>query len=473
MSFSTLFFLAIFLPLFLVCYGLAPRLAIKNRVFLFFSLLFYAFSGLQYLALLVVLCLITWALGKAMEAHPDKKKRCLVLGVVILLAALGVFKYTNFVLGSIGSLLGKDLAVSIALPMGISFYSFKLISYLADVYHERTPAEQHFSSLLLYAVNFQTVVQGPLIRYDDFRRELHHRVKFRSPSVTDGFFRFCVGLAKKVLLADHMGEIVEAVLPTAEAGTASVAACWAGAIGYSLQLYLDFSAYSDMAIGLGQMIGFHFMENFNYPYIARNVRDFWRRWHISLSLFFRDYVYIPLGGSRVSFGRLFLNVMIVWALTGLWHGASWNFVLWGLYYGILVMIENLWNKKIGKELPAVLGHIYTIFVFTFGWVLFRFTDFSELFAVIRGLFGGNGAPLITTTTALTLENNVFFIIVCILASTPLFKNIAVKIAEKLSDSKAGIRVTYILMTAVSALLLVWSIVAMAGATYTPFLYQQF
>lgn len=473
MSFSTLFFLAIFLPLFLLCYGLAPRLAAKNRVFLLFSLIFYAFSGVQYLLLAVGLTLLAYLLGRLMEQYPGKKKTFLVLGCVVLLAALGIFKYTNFVLGTVGAFVGKDLTLSIALPLGISFYSFKLISYLSDVYHERIPAEHRFQDLLLFAVNFQTVTQGPIIRYEGFYQELHHRVKFRSPQIADGTFRFCVGLAKKVLLADHMGEIVDAVLPVSGAGSAPVAACWAGAVCYSLQLYLDFSAYSDMAIGLGQMIGFHFMENFNYPYIAKNVRDFWRRWHISLSSFFRDYVYIPLGGSRVSFGRLFLNVMIVWALTGLWHGASWNFVLWGLYYGILVMIENLWKKKVGHGLPAVLGHIYTIFVFVFGWVLFRFSDFTALRLVIRGLFGGNGQPFITTPVALTLENNLFFLIFCVLASTPVFRAAAQKIQGRLSITVSGRRGQYLLMTALSALLLVLCILAMAGQTYTPFLYNQF
>ncbi len=447
MSFSTLIFIAAFLPLFLFFYFLVPGIRNKNRVLLLFSLLFYSFAGLGCLLLLLALGILSWQVGKQIAAAiaeeeavllpekdgklPEAKKpgrkarQWLWGGIALLLLVLIFFKYTGLLLSTL-----KLPAPSLLLPLGISFYTFRLISYLADVYKKRIAAQPLFETLL-YTVNFQVIGQGPIVGFpaltEQFRSRQHSLDAFLL-----GLGRFLAGLAKKCLLADHLGELCESFLPLGflSGGEATVAGAWLGGLCYMLQLYLDFAAYSDMALGLGQICGFSYPENFNYPYMAVSVRDFWRRWHISLSSFFRDYVYIPLGGNRVRFGRLCLNLFAVWSLTGIWHGASWSFLLWGWYYFLLILLENLWQKgpaalrtlpeKLPPRLRTVLQHVLTLLLVYFGWVLFRFSDFASLRGAVL-LMLGQGNVFGSAQVSLLLKNNLFFLLLSLSAATPVWK----------------------------------------------------
>ena len=479
MQFSSLLFVTGFLPVFLILYSLMPGQKGKNGVLLVFSLLFYAFGGIAYLLLLVVLTAISFFTGKRLEVLSRRRrgKGLMALHTVLLLAVLAFFKYSGFLIGSLpGVHLAEEGLFSLALPLGISFYTFKLIAYTADVKNGRCPAEKSFGKLLLYTVTFHHVVQGPIVRYTDVGPQISKR-PFSWALLYQGTGRFVTGLAKKVILADHCGELADLFLPLAgDLSSLPAAGLWVGSICFTLQMYLDFSAYSDMAIGLGQMTGFSYRENFNYPYTAVSVRDFWRRWHISLSSFFRDYVYIPLGGNRKGGLRRTLNLLAVWFLTGLWHGASWNFVLWGLYYFVFVCLENLFSHGKKKEIPRLLrlpGHLYTILVFHIGWVLFRFEDFDQLKAALMGLSGASGQAFMSKALSLQLQNQVFFLIAAVLACTPIVPFLKKKWEE--GGLRRGISpgILYGAETLVLLVLLVLSIFVMAGSTYRPFLYNQF
>lgn len=600
MSFSSLIFIALFLPVFMIASVLVRGNQRKNLVLLLFSLIFYAFAGLTKLALLLVMTTLAWFLGQrigralqfAASENPDYQegdddfqspdaertrvegqkhaRAWLLLALVLLIAVLLCYKLAvpigrHFFSAEAGDLdagggatTGAAAAIyayfrNIGLPLGISFYIFKLISYVADVYTKKT-APGDFFHVLLYTVTFHQVAQGPITRYAEMAEEMNHR-SADAEDLAEGLWRFTVGLAKKTVLADHLGTLAETFLPLAGNTTFTVGGAYLGALCYMLQLYLDFSAYSDMALGLGRMIGFHYPENFNYPYIAVSVRDFWRRWHISLSRFFRDYVYIPLGGNRVSTGRLLLNLLAVWALTGFWHGSSWNFILWGLYYFVFIAIENF-VKKFRKAQAAdtkrtaqaprrspltqftrALGHLYTLIVAFFGWVLFRFSDFQVLREVLRTMFFLSGRATVDAAELLTLRSNLFFLIFSIIACTPLGARLAAKLrgfydaslqqearekqqlerekaryqketeidqqVQRLDASIEGLeeedaenhervatrmkrRITkssearrrseglyYGLRILLMLLLLALSIVSMVGASYTPFLYNQF
>ena len=475
MSFSSLFFLFFFLPVFLLAYYKTTGIRKKNIVLLAASLIFYCWGGVRYLLLLLAMTAVGWLGGLQIRKYPredKRRKRWLILSVVIFLAVLGIFKYTGFFLGTFGALFRVSGGVEIALPLGISFYTFKLISYVADVYREKTEPEETYWMLLLYTSIFHQCTQGPIVRYEQMRTELRER-RMTYSGFLEGAVRFCVGLGKKAILADHCGEMASAFLPLdGNVASAPAAAVWLGSLCYMLQLYLDFSAYSDMALGLGRMAGFHYPENFNYPYMAVSVKDFWRRWHISLSSFFRDYVYIPLGGSRCSLRRTTLNLLAVWALTGLWHGASWNFVLWGIYYFAFIVLENYW-KRIGFQMRPALSRLYTLAVVFFGWIFFRFEDFGNMGLAFRGLLGLNGNGFTSTVTALTLKNNILFLIVAVLAVTPVLRTAA----DFVSNLGQNRQRTAVVIRGISirgaALLLIVSVMMLAGSSYTPFLYNQF
>lgn len=584
MSFSSLIFIALFLPVFMIVSVLVRGNQRKNLVLLLFSLIFYAFAGLTKLALLLMVTMLAWfsgqRIGRALQfaasENPDyqegdddfqspdaerirvegqrRARAWLLLALVLLIAVLLFYKLAgpigrHFFSANAGDLhtgggatTGTSAAIlayvrNIGLPLGISFYIFKLISYVADVYMRKT-APGDFFHVLLYTVTFHQVAQGPITRYAEMAEEMDHR-SADAENLAEGLWRFTVGLAKKTVLADHLGTLAETFLPLAGNTTFSVGGAYLGALCYMLQLYLDFSAYSDMALGLGRMIGFHYTENFNYPYIAVSVRDFWRRWHISLSRFFRDYVYIPLGGNRVSTGRLLLNLLAVWALTGFWHGSSWNFLLWGLYYFVFIAIENFVKKHPLPLTPLTraFGHIYTLIVVFFGWVLFRFSDFQVLREVLRTMFFLSGRATVDAAELLTLRSNLFFLIFALIACTPLGARLAAKLrgfydaslqqearekqqlerekaryqketeidqqVQRLDASIEGLeeedaenhervatrmkrRITkssearrrseglyYGLRILLMLLLLALSIVSMVGASYTPFLYNQF
>lgn len=476
MTFYSLFFICVFLPLFLFLYFRGTSLESQNRILLVFSLIFYCWGGIKYLLLLLVMNGIAYVSAIFMEQQSTRKGKrpFLILALALFLAVLSLFKYTGFFLGTLGTLLQKDWAfLQFALPLGISFYTFKLISYVADVYNEKTNAASSYGTLLLYTCIFHQSISGPIERYTDLAPQFEAR-RATLKHLVSGMTRFLVGLSKKTVLANHCGSLAATLLPL-NSEISSVPACgvWFGSLFYMLQIYLDFSAYSDMAIGLGQMIGFHYKENFNYPYLASSVKDFWRRWHISLSSFFRDYVYIPLGGSRCSEARTMLNLLAVWVLTGLWHGANWNYILWGLYYFVFIAFETYRSAKGWKELPLALGHITTLFVIYFGWILFRFKSLTQLGLTLKGLFGLNQNGWNSTTVSVLLKNNLFFLLVSILACTPFVTQSAAKLNHRLYSRASSVGKAMILRILACLLLLAVSILALIGNSYTPFLYTQF
>lgn len=479
MTFSELFFVLVFLPVFLIIYSLARSVKAKNAVLLVFSIVFYAFSGVGYLLLILITSFFGWFMAAHIwMAKKDMKQRriYLICGVVILIADLGIFKYTGFVTSTINDIFRTRIpAADIVLPLGISFYIFKIISYLADVYSGRAKAERDFHNFLLYTMCFHHVMQGPILRYGDIQPQIYNR-QTSADDFTRGLYRFIIGLSKKVIVADYCGTQAQVLLP-ASAGVSSqpVLSLWLGSLFFTLQMYLDFSAYTDMAIGLGRMNGFTYMENFDYPYVASSITDFWKRWHISLSRFFRDYVYIPMGGSRVGRGRHVINLLVVWALTGLWHGASWNFILWGLYYFVFVFIEHALRNRVGKpgRIRKVLGHVYALFVINLGWVIFRYTDFRQLGTALSGMFGLGTEKLYDEQLIFTVKNNLFFLIAAVIFCTPLFRNIGRKMETAGQKNAPSAFLVTTIRTVVAAALLIWSILGMAGNTYTPFLYNQF
>lgn len=439
------------------------------------SLIFYCWGGVRYLLLLAAMTAVGWMGALQIEKYrPEdrRRKRWMIASVVVFLAVLGIFKYTGFFLGTFGAIFRlPSQAESIALPLGISFYTFKLISYVVDVYWMKTEAQTNYWMVLLYTSIFHQSLQGPIVRYTEMKEELTERRASRSQFM-EGMIRFSVGLGKKAILADHCGVLAESFLPLGSVASVPVSGVWLGSLCYMLQIYLDFSAYSDMALGLGRMIGFHYPENFNYPYLAVSVKDFWKRWHISLSSFFRDYVYIPLGGSRCSVRRLHINLLAVWALTGLWHGASWNYVLWGIYYFAFLVLENYWKRR-GIQLPPALARVYTLAVVFFGWIFFRFEDFGAMGRAFLGLFGLNGNGIGSAVVSLTFRNNVFFLILAVLAVTPVWKFIFRYVVSYLRSRRINSGVLQGAAIAGAGALLVISAMMMAGSSYTPFLYNQF
>ena len=490
MVFSSLFFIFAFLVL---CYGLyllMPSVKAQNTLLLIFSLVFYAWGGP---ALVLLLCLETlvcffgahliWSQNPFPQVgagNPKEKKIYLVVTVGCCLGLLILFKYTGFLAGTVTSIFGvENLLPAVALPIGISFYTFQLISYVIDVYRGDTPPQRNYFQLLLYAALFHQCIAGPIVRYVDVARELNRRT-VTLDEVWLGMLRFTVGLGKKAVLANTCATVADTLLVAEKLSADSVSslAVLTGMTAYMLQIYLDFSAYSDMAIGMGLMLGFHFKENFNYPYAADSVTDFWRRWHISLSSFFRDYVYIPLGGNRCSKARHIFNLLVVWALTGFWHGASWNFVLWGLYFALFLIVEKFVFKW-GKDCGAMARHLrrlYTLVVVWFGWVLFRFDDMKLLGHALASLFGfGNGWN--GDNAHYTLQNYLFILLIAMVACSPIIPWISARLASATERGGAtgGLARAVLQVTAVvvPVALLALSVLALVGDSYNPFLYFRF
>lgn len=482
MVFSSLIFIYLFLPANLVCYALFSDIRKKNICILLFSLMFYFWSSPMYLLLLMAMALINYFGALAIERYrgTSKATAALVIDLIISLGILGYFKYLGFFVSIVQSISGwTGDALQIILPVGISFYTFQLISYVIDVYRGSIEADSNYGRVLLYTSLFHQCIAGPIVRYQDIANDLRER-KTDINSMNDGITRFCTGLAKKALLANSCAAVLDMVLPENinQIGSATMLAAWFGGLLYMLHIYLDFSAYSDMAIGLGKMTGFNYKENFNYPYTAVSVTEFWRRWHISLSTFFRDYVYIPLGGNRKGIRRQIFNMLIVWGLTGLWHGASYNFVLWGIYFFVFLAIEKLFLLKCFNGMPDKLSHafgrIYTFLVVYFGWIIFRFTDLSMAKEMVRAMFGMNGNAFTNLETNTVILNNILFLIVCLMACTP----IAAKAAAWLKNKSlvGGIFHTYLYNTInilVPAVLLFLSTIALVGNSYNPFIYFRF
>ncbi len=462
--------------MFVYCY--VSTIEKKNVVLLVSSLIFYAWGGPKYLLLLLLMAFISWF--SALQIHRFReslllKRLCLILGVGLSLALLGYFKYAGFFLENLQKITGFPEAIpEIVLPIGISFYTFQLISYVVDVYWGNVRPQRRYWLILLYCSLFHQCIAGPIVRYKDVAREIEHR-KPRIPEIGRGINRFTIGLVKKAVFANSCAEIADMMLPEGIMNFTSVPALglWLGALMYMLQIYLDFSAYSDMAIGMGLMVGFHYKENFNYPYISNTVTEFWRRWHISLSSFFRDYVYIPLGGNRKGSRRTIINLFIVWALTGLWHGSSWNFVFWGLYYFIFLVLEKKVLLKKLEKLPGFIGHIYAMAVVYFGWIIFKFTDLSYLGHMLKGMFGLNHNGFVNLEVVMTFKNNIFFIIVAVIACTPLAKELYKWMCRKCKTVVIFKYLRRIIEIAGPVLLLLVATMALVGNSYNPFLYFQF
>ncbi len=470
MVFSSLFFVFLFLPLNLLIYKFMPSLKARNIVMLVFSLIFYAWGEPLYVLLLLFMTLADWFIALYIERQENrsaKAKLGLFMMGVVNLGLLGVFKYGGFILGNIQYFTGfPEKIPQILLPIGISFYTFQLVSYVVDVYRGEVPAQKKFWMLLLYVSLFHQCIAGPIVRYKDVCGELLER-RATSHDIAEGIWRFSFGLAKKAILANACGNVADTLLPQN-----NTLALWVGMLAYALQIYLDFSAYSDMAIGMGRMIGIHYLENFDYPYASRSVTEFWRRWHMSLGSFFRDYVYIPLGGNRRGRVRTYLNLLIVWFLTGLWHGASWNFVLWGLYFFVFLVIEKIGLLKLLSK-SKVASHIYLSLIVYFGWILFRFTSIDVILTTLKTMFFVGDVNFTNFETTAIVLSNMFIILFSAVVSTPVVKHFGEMLRYSYMDKK-GMSVLYAIgRILIPIILLVLSTAALVGDSYNPFLYFQF
>ena len=458
MVFSSIPFLFYFAVLFFALYYIVP-FKLKNYCLLIFSLLFYAWGEPIYVFLMMFTAGVDWLDGLLLEKHPGMKKLYLTIAIVINLGLLCFFKYANFLMGAVGSIFRLSLPVlDVSLPIGISFYTFQSMSYSLDVYRGNAKVEHNYFYYLMYVSMFPQLIAGPIVRYQTIADEIRVR-DISKENFVNGFSRFLLGLFKKVLLANALGELFTAV--SAESAV-PLATAWLGLTGFALQIYFDFSGYSDMAIGMGLMMGFHFLENFDHPYISSSVTEFWRRWHMSLSTWFRDYVYIPLGGNRVTVARHIFNLMVVWLLTGFWHGAAYNFILWGIYYGVLLILEKYVYGKALEKAPGIVRHIYTVFAFMMGWALFAFDDMGALGSFLASLFGANG--LADGGSLFYFRSYIISIVLGIVCSTPLIGNFLKK------EHKPAVEV---LIAVITAVLFIASVAALVTDSYNPFLYFRF
>jgi alginate O-acetyltransferase complex protein AlgI len=460
MLFSSIPFLFYFLPAVLILYFLVPR-QLKNTVLLIFSLVFYAWGEPKYVFLMIATIVLFYACGLAIGkcVRQTWKKFWLILSVVTSLALLAVFKYADFLIGSVNGVLGMDIPLlKLALPIGISFYTFQCLSYTIDVYRGNAQVQKNIVSFGAYVSLFPQLIAGPIVRYVDVARELDSRTHSWE-DISLGLRRFLVGLAKKILIANQLGELTNLFRASDEK---SVLFYWIYAIAFALHIYFDFSGYSDMAIGLGRIFGFRFIENFNYPYVSRSISEFWRRWHMSLGSWFRDYVYIPMGGNRVSKGRWVFNILTVWMLTGLWHGAAWNFVLWGLLYAVFLLLEK-WLPL--QKLPDVLRRGYVLLVVVLGFVLFNAESLSQALSDIGGMFGFGGVPFVTQQTLYYLRSYALLLIAGCVGSTPLVRNLVCKVSDKSWSA--------VLEPALLILLLLVCSAYLVDGSFNPFLYFRF
>ncbi len=465
MLFSSIPFLYYFLPLVLICYFAVPR-RLKNAVLLLFSLAFYAWGEPRYVLLMMASILLFYFCGLAIGKCRQRAWQKFWVGVsaVISLAMLAVFKYADFFIGSFNAATGLSLPLlRLALPIGISFYTFQCLSYTIDVYRGHAQVQKNVISFGAYVALFPQLIAGPIVRYVDVARELDSR-SHSFDQFALGLRRFLVGLSKKILLANSFGQLTEIFRAS---GDKSVLFYWMYAIAFTLHIYFDFSGYSDMAIGLGRVFGFHFIENFDYPYLSRSISEFWRRWHMSLGSWFRDYVYIPLGGNRVSRGRWVFNILVVWMLTGLWHGAAWNFVLWGLLYAAFLLLEK-WMPGLLK-LPNLLRRVYVLLIVVIGFVLFNAESLSQAGADIMGMFGLGGVPLVSTEALYYLGSYGLLFALGFVGATPLVRDLAGRLAE---SRKTGKWVA-VLEPVVLLLLLLVCTAYLVDGSFNPFLYFRF
>ena len=463
MIFSSIPFLFFFFPLFILLYFTLP-FKYKNHILLLFSLIFYAWGEPIYILLMIFSSIVDFINGKNIEKYKDdnkKKKFYLIISIIINISLLGFFKYADFFIKVINNILNLDIPLlNLGLPIGISFFTFQTMSYSIDVYRGDVKAEKDFLTFMTYVCMFPQLIAGPIVRYETVSSELHKRdINFKK--FADGFTRFLRGLFKKVLIANNIG-LLFTLITSSEVNDISIMTGVLAIVSYAFQIYFDFSGYSDMAIGMGNMCGFTFLENFNYPYISKSITEFWRRWHISLSSWFKDYVYIPLGGSRVNILKNIRNILIVWILTGFWHGASWNFIFWGLYYGILLLLEKFVLKKYIDKLPDFVKHIYTIVLVFIGWMIFAFDDSKYLFEFIKALTSNK---FVDSAFLYYFKNYFLILVIATLFSLPVYH----KVKEKMNNSIF----TSLLSISIYVILFIITLSYLVSDTYNPFLYFRF
>ena len=466
MLFSSIPFLYYFLPIVLILYSITPRV-LKNTLLLLASLVFYAWGEPKYVFLMIATVALGYIFGLLIDKFRGKAlaKVFLFLSVASSLAALGYFKYADFFIENFNSVTGLSVPLlKLALPIGISFYTFQILSYTVDVYRGTVRVQKNPINLATYVALFPQLIAGPIVRYSDIEAQLTERTH-SFEKTADGIRRFIFGLSKKIILANSLGELCDAFHQSADK---SIAFFWLFAFCYMLQVYFDFSGYSDMAIGLGKLLGFEFMENFNYPFISASITEFWRRWHISLGSWFRDYVYIPLGGNRVKRPRLLLNIFVVWFLTGFWHGAEWNFIIWGLYFGVLLTIEKFFLLD-GLKKHKIIGHIYVIFFTAISFVIFSADNLSNALRYAGGMIGLGGIPLVSREWLYYLRSYGVILVVGIIAATPLVKNTVSRLKENAAFEKAF----NILEMPVLITLVVLCTAYLADGSFNPFLYFRF
>ncbi len=470
MVFSSLVFLFVFLPLTLLLYFSVPR-RLRNTILLIVSLIFYAWGEPIYIILMLFSTVTDFVHGLLVERYrnqPKKAKLVVLSSITINLGLLVFFKYSTFLLTNINLLFHTNFYIpQMSLPIGISFYTFQTMSYTIDVFRQEAKAKKNMIDLGAYVTMFPQLIAGPIVRYQTIANQLDHRLESED-LFAKGIWRFTIGLGKKVLLANNIGLLWNQIQLT-EMSDLSIVMAWLGLVAFGFQIYFDFSGYSDMAIGLGYLFGFELLENFNYPYISQSITEFWRRWHISLGSWFRDYVYIPLGGNRKGKKRMYLNLFIVWMLTGLWHGASWNFVLWGLYFGILIIIEKAFLLFWLSRAPRWMRHVYTIILLLIGWGLFAFEDFHQLINYFTVLFGLRNATWVNQETLYYLSQNIILFVLLTIASTPMIR----LIGQKLFNSPYGSVIKAFIVPMICLLILIASTAYLVDSSYNPFLYFRF
>lgn len=473
MVFSSLVFIFIFLPLTLFLYFLSPK-KIRNLILLVASLVFYAWGEPLYILLMIFSSVVDYTHGLLIEKYREdypKAKLVVLSSVIINLSMLSFFKYADFLLDSINQLFDTNfITPDLPLPIGISFYTFQTMSYTIDVYRKEAPVQKSPIALATYVTLFPQLIAGPIVRYQTIADQINKRSETLD-KFAEGIKRFIIGLGKKVLLANNIGMLWNHIQHTPH-DELTILTAWLGIIAFSFQIYFDFSGYSDMAIGLGKMFAFDFLENFNYPYISKSITEFWRRWHISLSTWFKDYVYIPLGGNRVSQLKTYRNLFIVWFLTGLWHGASWNFVLWGLYFGLIIALEKALLLKVLHRIWSPLRHFYVIFIFLIGWVLFEFSDFTMGQSYMKVMFGFGEINIYDNQFLYYLSNYLIILVLCLIGSTPFVKKIHSTIL-KILEGTAKVFYENAVVNLILFGVLFLSVAYLVDATYNPFLYFRF
>ena len=471
MTFSSLTFTTLFFPAVLILYFICTDLRWRNGVLLVASLIFYSWGEPIWVLAMIGSTAINYVAAMLIDraSSPGLRKTALVVGAAASLAVLFYFKYAAFLVNSVTSLFGVSFSIPVLeLPIGISFYTFQVLTYTVDVYRDKSPVQRDPFKLMLYVSCFPQLIAGPIVQYSDVAVMLDER-ESTLEGFTEGMKRFAVGLSKKVLLANVCGLIIEELPSAAGASGMSVLGAWYISVLYSLQLYFDFSGYSDMAIGMGRIFGFTYKENFNYPYISKSASEFWHRWHISLGSFFRDYVYIPLGGNRCGRARTALNLAIVWALTGLWHGASWNFVIWGLYYGVLIILEKLVLADLREKLPGAAQHIAALLLIVVGWTVFYYTDMGCLGKHLGAMFGIGAAGLSDPVTMAVIRKYTVLPLIAAIASLPILPRLKAWLGKHEKLEGAADIVSLVCLTA----LMLLSMIFIVGQSYNPFIYFRF